>query len=623
MQIEWHGLYAESWGNDLVPEAYAHPAKYSRGLIRQIYVYMLAEGMIAPGDVIGDPFGGVALGARDAAWNGLTFTGVELELRFSILALKNILLWAEKEWCTCGNENQTYLRLLREVLRERIGRSKQKAESEVRPVLQHSVQQQASLFGEGIDPTASRKTDGQNALEQRQAAQRRNESENIGKSQDENRRKKSELEGREDNTKRWIYRNQGERPLQDGTRSDNGKSPGKENEPVGSGAPYQREQAGQQAGKSSSNDGIGTYETPQPERPEAKDDDKDLRDMRENVHWQAQSENVQRWVQAREAAAILAKARRKTEGKFCANCMKAIVQFPVLVQGDSRRFAEIVGGLGGVVSSPPFNNQFPAHDKPENYKGFEHVGSVKYTQGYDSYGSTPGQLGSMPTGNLDAAISSPPYADTIERGDGPGARFDPEGHPGNPTKISSAASYGTSAGQVGRLDGCVTSPPFEAQQSGGGLALPGARHNDGHKFGDNHGYQQQAESDGNLANDTGDTFWTASRAIVEQVYLALKPGGYVAWVTGDFVRKGKRVHFGQQWLALCEAVGFEAVAWAVAWKTEHHGVQRGIFGDVEKRKDRVSFFRRLANEKNPDAAILNEDVIFMQKPLSNDGEVAQ
>lgn len=411
-KIEWHGLYSESWGNDLVPEAYVHPAKYSRGLIRQIYRYMLAEGMIAPGDVIGDPFGGQAGGALDAMRFGLHWRGVELEPRFIELGSQNIELW-------------------------------------------------------------------------------------------------------------------------------NGRY-----------APH-----------------------------------------------------FERWGTA------------------------------ALVQGDSRNFAEIVGGVACVVSSPPYadainneKNGINWQKAKKDYPGrVVHDDREKMFQRHHDdrkYGTTKGQLGSMKEGSLDAAISSPPYGDTIENGDGPGARWDFAAHR-NGDKISSAASYGTSAGQVGRLDGCVTSPPFEAQQSGGGLALPGARHNDGHKFGDNHGYQQQAESDGNLANDTGDTFWTASRVIVEQVYLALKPGGYVAWVTGDFVRKGKRVHFGQQWLALCEAVGFEAVAWAVAWKTEHHGVQRGIFGDVEKRKDRVSFFRRLANEKNPDAAILNEDVIFMQKPLSNDGEVAQ
>lgn len=115
----------------------------------------------------------------------------------------------------------------------------------------------------------------------------------------------------------------------------------------------------------------------------------------------------------------------------------------------------------------------------------------------------------------------------------------------------------------------------------------------------------------------GDTFWSASRAIVEQVYTALKPGGYAAFVTGDFVRRGQRIHFGEKWLALCQAVGFEPVAWAVAWKTEYNGTQLGIFEDVERRTDRVSFFRRLANERNPDAAILNEDVIIVRRPADD------
>lgn len=119
----------------------------------------------------------------------------------------------------------------------------------------------------------------------------------------------------------------------------------------------------------------------------------------------------------------------------------------------------------------------------------------------------------------------------------------------------------------------------------------------------------------NIGNDTGETFWSVSRTILEQLYMSLKPGGYAAFVTGDFVRKGQRVYFGKQWLALCEAVGFEPVAWAVAWKVERHGIQSSLFGDVEKRVDRVSFFRQLANKRNPDAAVLNEDVIFIKKPL--------
>ncbi len=81
------------------------------------------------------------------------------------------------------------------------------------------------------------------------------------------------------------------------------------------------------------------------------------------------------------------------------------------------------------------------------------------------------------------------------------------------------------------------------------------------------------------------------------------------------MRNKQRVPFGEQWLALCESVGFEPVLWAVAHKEEYQGTQTSMFGDdVELTKSRISFFRRLANAKNPDSAILNEDVIFMRKP---------
>ena len=384
-----------------MPEAYAHPAKYSRGLIRQIYAYMLAEGMIAPGDVIGDPFGGQAGGALDAMTNGLHWRGVELEPRFVDLGNQNIELW-------------------------------------------------------------------------------------------------------------------------------NGRY-----------APH-----------------------------------------------------FERWGTA------------------------------VLVQGDSRNFAGIVGGLSGAISSPPYAFTHVSDREALKAAANGKASTIKdgAKDGGMRYGSTTGQLGSMKPGDLDAAISSPPYADTIENGDGPGARWDFATHR-NGDKVSSDASYGRSPGQVGRLDGVISSSPFEASVSimseeSAKKYDNWAKNNDGSNrlsrslLGGGYGV-----SDGNTGNATGETFWAASREIVAQTYAALKPGGYAAWVCGDFVRKGQRVRFGEQWLALCEACGFEPVTWAVAWKTERHGTQTSLFGDVEMRTDRVSFFRRLANEKNPDAAVLNEDVIFVRRPM--------
>lgn len=93
MVTRWHGCYADSWQGVIVPDAFAHPAKFSRGLIRRIYEHMLARGYIAPGDSVVDPFGGVGLGGLDAMTLGLHWTGVELEPRFVELGQRNLEKW--------------------------------------------------------------------------------------------------------------------------------------------------------------------------------------------------------------------------------------------------------------------------------------------------------------------------------------------------------------------------------------------------------------------------------------------------------------------------------------------------------------------------------------------------
>lgn len=91
--LDWHGLYGDGWKGEIVPSAFQHPAKYSRALIRHIYEYLIKEKMVKPGDVVLDPFGGVALGGLDAARLGLHFIGCELEEKFVTLGNQNIALW--------------------------------------------------------------------------------------------------------------------------------------------------------------------------------------------------------------------------------------------------------------------------------------------------------------------------------------------------------------------------------------------------------------------------------------------------------------------------------------------------------------------------------------------------
>jgi hypothetical protein len=91
--LDWYGLYSDSWQGEIVPEAFSHPAKYSRALIRKIYQHMLESGWIKPGDKVVDPFGGVGLGAYHAMQNGLVWCGCELEPKFVDLGNQNIALW--------------------------------------------------------------------------------------------------------------------------------------------------------------------------------------------------------------------------------------------------------------------------------------------------------------------------------------------------------------------------------------------------------------------------------------------------------------------------------------------------------------------------------------------------
>ena len=87
---DWHGCYSDGWKNEITPDAFAHPAKFSRALIRRIYRHALERGYLKPGDVVLDPFAGVALGARDAIQLGINWLGVELEEKFVELGNQNL-----------------------------------------------------------------------------------------------------------------------------------------------------------------------------------------------------------------------------------------------------------------------------------------------------------------------------------------------------------------------------------------------------------------------------------------------------------------------------------------------------------------------------------------------------
>jgi len=109
----------------------------------------------------------------------------------------------------------------------------------------------------------------------------------------------------------------------------------------------------------------------------------------------------------------------------------------------------------------------------------------------------------------------------------------------------------------------------------------------------------------------------SARVIVEQTYLALRPGGHAMWVVKSFVRNKQIVDFTGQWRQLCETCGFQTLH-------EHHAMlvaeaeQPDLFGGKPKRRERKSFFRRLAESKGS-PRIDYEVVLCQVKPDTEGG----
>jgi hypothetical protein len=89
---DWHGCYDDSWQGIIVPEAFSHPAKMSRGLTSRIFKHALSEGWLKPGDVVVDLFGGIGSTGIIGAAMGLRVVCVELEEKFVALGKQNFEL---------------------------------------------------------------------------------------------------------------------------------------------------------------------------------------------------------------------------------------------------------------------------------------------------------------------------------------------------------------------------------------------------------------------------------------------------------------------------------------------------------------------------------------------------
>lgn len=297
-----------------------------------------------------------------------------------------------------------------------------------------------------------------------------------------------------------------------------------------------------------------------------------------------------------------------------------------LIQGDSRELLKIVETVACVVSSPPYAEALDEHRLD---RGPGAAGKRGRVSCQPNYSDSPANLGNLPPGTLDAAISSPPYAtgdsagpeSLHRRSDASAMAMLKDQHWNGGGQVSPG---NLAACALGTLDAAISSPPYATHTVHDGTHMrvgmsqqTGYSHspaNLGNRKLHTGTLDATSTTPDNLGNIQCDTFWASARVIVEQTYALLKPQGIACWIVKAYVRDGQIVDFPGQWRRLCEHVGFTTLHEHHALLTESHGIQGDLFGeDTEHRVKKISFFRRLHETKRPDLAIEYEVVYCMQK----------
>ena len=263
---------------------------------------------------------------------------------------------------------------------------------------------------------------------------------------------------------------------------------------------------------------------------------------------------------------------------------------PQIIQGDARGLLELLspaGQIAGVVSSPPYSDSSGAgHDgmlerTPRRTSG-KSLGLGKSQSIMAKTGPTPGQLASLPLGDVQAVISSPPYGGGGHHPDQTGSwgGLQMEKAVGLGTK--EVAGYGLTPGQIGRM------PEGEISAVG-----------------------EYGKTPGQLANLQVSTYWESVATIYAQCFALLPLGAHILLVVKPFVKNKAVVDLPGQTCQLLEAVGFRVLHRHRAWLVAREAQRR--FDGGEDRREWKSFFRRLQEGKGS-PRIDFECVICAERP---------
>lgn len=318
---------------------------------------------------------------------------------------------------------------------------------------------------------------------------------------------------------------------------------------------------------------------------------------------------------------------------------------PIHLQGDSRNLIDIIspllagtvgdraGGEGvGIISSPPFLAQETGGGLAKPNARYLDGTRIGQNCGYQNQAGTEGNLASMREGSFElvmGCISSPPYADSEQNYQNGWKYIDTAKTKGAHYSMQHEAHYGETPGQIGALksgdvSGAITSPPF-ADSTNHELINQSDRKTEALRRGltnseyvspidmGKHGGASYGSTAGQIGSESGETYWQAVAIIYTQLFQVLPSGAAAAIVVKDYVKNKQIVPLCHQTCQLLEALGFCIVERIHATLVKEHTTPTLFGGDHIQRKERKSFFRRLA-EKKGSPRIDYEEVIWAIKP---------
>lgn len=229
------------------------------------------------------------------------------------------------------------------------------------------------------------------------------------------------------------------------------------------------------------------------------------------------------------------------------------------------------GDIDVVVTSPPYAKAVSPFTGGAEVKPAIKIGCDNIRTGYSE---NPNNIGNLPKGDIDAVVTSPPYAKSVSTKGDPKKRaermkkagYDPKTIIGGKARCGEVDwQYSEDTDNIGNLpqgniDTIITSPPYEntIREGQEGVNITSDKGRWKRKFS---GKEKPSyfESKDNLGNLKKKSYLSEMKKVYDQCFSVLKQGGLAVLVTKNFVRNYKMIRLDMDTILLMESCGFRLI----------------------------------------------------------------